>query len=156
MSGMVCVRCGAVNEVQEKPAAKPRSTPQHRRMFALFDGAWFHWQEAPDDHDFKPKSRNHLRYYLEMRAGHFDVLMNVRVTSMDPDKVAAVFSEALRRSRDEFMFVELDDNLLTIKQVKSISYDELSHKEACKLFDDIGEILAAEGLPPEKVLRPAA
>jgi hypothetical protein len=55
-----CPSCGSM-------LTKARSPSDHRRLFALINKAFLHW---PHNHEFKPDSADHLRAYLQCRAGH--------------------------------------------------------------------------------------
>lgn len=140
-----CPECGAILE-------KPRSRPQNNRLHALVDAAWMHWRNR----NFNPKNREHLRYYLEMQAGHFDVVKTIRVASVPAEKLADLLTAVLRTSDDERLFVEADADLIVVRRVKSISFSKLAHKDACKLFDEISEVLEAEGFDPEQLLKETA
>lgn len=144
-----CTECGAVQ------AAKPekrRSTPQHRRFFAIIRATFFHW---PDDHDeIRPHNEDHLRYWLEMRAGHFTVTTTARILSADPDKVFALMRAFLRHSDDHKLFVELDGNLMVEKKTLSIDYETLGPAEFCRLKDAVCDIIKLEtGMDAEQLLR---
>ena len=45
---------------------KPRSSPQHRRLFALIKAAHKHW---PESHEVQCATANGLREYLQIKAG---------------------------------------------------------------------------------------
>ena len=45
---------------------KKRSSPQHRRFFALIKAAWKHW---PSSHEVQAGSPEGLRDYLQIKAG---------------------------------------------------------------------------------------
>ena len=47
-------------------SSKPRSGPQHRRLFALIKPAWKHW---PETHEVQCGSPEGLRDYLQIKAG---------------------------------------------------------------------------------------
>lgn len=47
-------------------SSKPRSGPQHRRLFALIKAAWKHW---PETHEVQCGSPEGLRDYLQIKAG---------------------------------------------------------------------------------------
>ena len=47
-------------------SSKPRSGPQHRRLFALINAAWKHW---PETHEVQCGSPEGLRDYLQIKAG---------------------------------------------------------------------------------------
>ena len=55
----VCEKCG-------QRLVKSRSSPQHRRFFALIKAAFKHW---PESHEVQPGSEEGLRDYLQIKAG---------------------------------------------------------------------------------------
>ena len=56
----------AAKAIRELVGKKPRSTPQHRRFFALIKAAWKHW---PSSHEVQAGSPEGLRDYLQIKAG---------------------------------------------------------------------------------------
>ena len=50
-----------------KAKGKARSTPQHRRYFAMIRAAHKHW---PESHPVQPLTEEGLREYLQVRAGY--------------------------------------------------------------------------------------
>lgn len=146
-----CEHCGAVNEAK---AVSRRSGPQHRRFFAIVRAAFFNWPEGHPT--FRPKSAEHLRFWLEMRAGHFTVTTTARITSADPDKVFALMSAFMRHSDDHTLFVELDGNLMVEKKTLSIDYATLGPAEFGRLKEAVCEVIEAEmGIAAEKLLSEA-
>ena len=57
-------RC--IRELLAQVSTKSRSTPQHRRFFALIKAAWKHW---PETHEVQAGSPEGLRDYLQIKAG---------------------------------------------------------------------------------------
>jgi len=142
-----CPHCGGIFEDAK---AHKRSTPQHRRFMAICRAAYFSW---PDTHEFRPISEQHLRYYLEMRAGNFSITKQARIESTDPHKLYALMSAFMRHSEDHTLFVELDGNLLIQKKVGSVSYEAMGPTEFGRLKDAVCEIIEAEiGIAAEKLL----
>jgi hypothetical protein len=142
-----CPACGVVLE----SAAKRRSTAQHNRFFAICEATFTHWRE---DHEFRPRNAEHLRYYLEMKAGHFTVTKTARITSVDPDKLYALMMAFMKHSDDERLFLELDGNLLMQKKTLSIAYDKLGQAEFSKLKNAVCDVITIElGMDAEQLLR---
>jgi len=138
MSAKHCPACGFVLET----AAKRRSRAAHNRLFAICRAALANW---PHDHEFRPHSEDHLRYWLECKAGHFVVTKTARIRSNDPEKVYALVSAFMRESDDEKLFLELDGELLIQKRVRSISDNEdISTAEFSKLQDAVCDIIEME------------
>lgn len=142
-----CPECGALLPKPEKPS---RSYAQLKRVHALCQEAYSHW---PDQCEFRPKSKEHLRYWLEMQAGHFTVEKTIQLQDLDPDKLEPVLTAVMRTSEDVKQFVEIDGHLLTVKRVGSIAYDALSHADACRLFNELDAVLHLYGMDGAKLLR---
>ena len=137
-----CLECGAI--IPQDIKSKHRSSPQHRRYFAIIRAAWHNWPEDGGTSRFRPQNEEHFRYWLEMRAGHYTVTKTARIESTDPDKAYMLVSSFLRPSKDTTLFLELDGNLLTQKQTRSISYASLGPAEFGRLKDAVCEIIEAE------------
>jgi len=56
----------AIRELVRRLDLKPRSTPQHRRYFALIRAAHKQW---PEGHPIQPATEEGLRDYLQVMAG---------------------------------------------------------------------------------------
>lgn len=150
MSEHVCPECGCLFEVAEKPAPRrQRSYQQLKRVMAICREAFHQW---PETADFRPKNEEHLRYFLECEAGHFTVTRTTRLHDIDPDKIAPIVAGIVADSDDIKMFVEIDGALITTKKVKSVAYDALDHRDACKLFQDMEDVLHAYGLNADQLL----
>ncbi len=142
-----CPHCGGIIE-DDKPHR--RSTPQLRRFFAICKAAFFNW---PEHHEFRPRSADHLRYWLECKANHFTVTTTARIESSDPDKVYALVRAFLKHSEDHRLFIELDGNLLIEKRTKSIDYNSLDSSEFSRLKDAVCDVIEIElGVAAEKLL----
>lgn len=146
-----CHECGAVQLDEPK---HNRSTPQLRRFYAIIRAAYLNWPDSTPS-GFRPHSEEHLRRWLEMRAGLFTVTKQLRIRSMDPDYAYMTIRALFEHSEDTTLFLELDGNLLTQKKVKSIAYEAMKESaEFSRLKDAICEIIEIEvGVAPEKLLR---
>lgn len=148
-----CPHCGCDFE-PPKASGKPRSHPQLKRFFAVLKQAYLHW---PDSHDFRPRNREHLRYWLEKEAGHFEVVKTVVCKKADdPKRLAAVLTAVLATSTDDALFIEVEGLSVVVKRAISISYATLAHMPACALFGQIDDILKSIGLDPDALLREEA
>lgn len=121
---------------------------------ALCTAAYHAWLET--DQEFRPHSIEHLRHYLTMKAGRFDIKKQARILSADPDKVYGLMRAFLQHSDDEKLFIELDGNLLIEKKAHSIAFDEMPQDEFNKLVNDVTEIIETTiGVDAEKLLKEA-
>lgn len=132
-------------------SGRPRSRLQHRRLFGLVKELYFHWPEA---HWFKPKSENHLRYWLTHKAGYSDVVKTIRVQSVEPHHLETLLTVILRTSDDERTFIELDGELITVTKAHSIAYHKMPQRDFAKLCTEIDAVIETEtGLKPRDLLR---
>jgi hypothetical protein len=144
-----CPHCGVILE-------KPRSRNQHNRLFALATAAYNHWPEA---HEFRPKNVDHMRYWLTVQARRFDVVMNLRVLSVEPIALQALLNGVLKQSNDNTLFIDIDGDLVTVRRVHSIKTtgpDAMPQREFSILCDEIDSVLRAEGFDPDQLLKEQA
>ena len=147
-----CLDCGST-KIAKPSREKDRSTPQLRRFFAIVKAAFIHWPERTPS-EFRPKSAEHLRYWLEMKADYFTVTTMARISRHDPGQTYELVRAFLKHSEDERLFLELDGNLLIEKRTKSIDYDTLDSSAFSKLKDAVCDVIKAEtGMEAEQLLR---
>lgn len=146
--------------ISERARAKPqlcdqcqakadRSLPQHKRLFGLVRAAHMHWPEASE---FTPFSEEHLRKWLLCKAGHYTV-KTLTLADMTTGAATALLETAFHAAR-AYSFVKGTAGQVHIFTPKSIAFDKLDHKAACKLFDEIGAVIECElGIKAEDLLR---
>ena len=145
---MICKHCGC--DIAAKRPGKPRSVPQHRRYFALIRAALHHWPEA---HRFQPASAEHLRHWLQAKAG-WRTVVTIDTGTMTPAEAVAA-SVAAMKAGGPFAFVEGRDARLYVITSRSVDFDTLPHLTACAVFDAVAEVIAAEtGLAAEQIMPP--
>jgi hypothetical protein len=143
-----CPDCGAV--IEEKPKGKPRSVPQHRRYFALIRAAHSHW---PLSHRFQPTSEEHLRKWLQAKAGYHNI-RTVDTAGMKTENAIKAIA-ALMAASDPIHFTSVVGAKFHIVESKSIDFDTLPHLAACALFDAVAETIEAEtGLKVDNIMPP--
>jgi hypothetical protein len=148
MKEKTCPHCGV--ELEAKPKGKPRSVPQHRRYFGLIKAAHSHW---PETHRFKPMSEEHLRKWLQAKAGYATV-RTVDTAGMDTQS-AIVAVAAMLAAADPMHFTSVTGARFHVIESKSINFDTLPHLAACALFDAVADTIRAEtGLDPDKIMPP--
>lgn len=141
-----CPHCGC--EIEARPRGKPRSVPQHRRYFALVKAAFSHW---PEKHRFKPTSEDHLRKYLQAKAGYHNI-RTVDTAGMDATSAIVAVAAALKAS-DTTHFTSVVGGKFHVVESKSINFDTLPHLAACALFDAVADVIRAEtGLEPDEIM----
>lgn len=142
---MKCPACGHLLD-------KPRSVPQHRRYFAAIKAMFHHW---PDGHDFTPDSPEHLRAWLQIKAGYREVHeLDVDLDDAKAIAAAAMIASVAMRQAGTYGFIRLHKGRLVLFLSKSIAFDKLSHKAFCELDNAVADVFKAEtGLDPEQVLQ---
>ena len=136
---MNCPSCGTVIEPEAPKKGKPRSVPQHRRYFALIRAAFYHW---PDKHSFRPMSEEHLRKWLQAKAGHRTVT-TIDTAGMTNEQAAAAIAAQVKKA-GPFAFHEAKGSRFYSIESVSVDFDTLPHLEACGLFDAVADIIEAE------------
>lgn len=146
---MHCPECGCVLNLPTNKG-HTRSVPQHRRSMALIRAAYYHW---PEKHPhFHPQSEEHLRKWLTAKAGHCSI-RSIDTSEMTPDQAVAAISAAMREA-GPYAWTTSVQSVLHVRTPSSIAFDELPHKDACKLFDEIAEIIEMEtGFKPDELLK---
>ena len=139
-----CPECGVILIGEDKE----RSTPQHRRLFAVVKAAFANW---PEKHEFKPGNIREMRAWLVCRAGHYDTMDATAAT--DPTQAWRLIPTIASWAGGKPIFTKTHRGRLLVYKAKSISYDELGHSAACALFRDIEDVVFTEAgirLPPKE------
>ena len=134
------------------PARQGRSLPQHRRYFSLIRAAHMHWPEA---HEFQPDNEDHLRKWLQCKAGHYSTT-RIEVPSADPAimTLARLAAESAVKAAGGTAWIKCVEDTLIVFTPLSIAFDKLGHNSACALFDDVAQVIAAEmGIKADDLLR---
>jgi hypothetical protein len=143
-----CPHCGG--DIDGKPKSKPRSVPQHKRYFALIRAAHSHW---PESHRFKPTSDEHMRKWLQAKAG-YHVIQTIDTAGMDATQAILAVAAALKAA-DQPNFPSAVGSKFHVVSSKSIDFDTLPHLAACALFDAVADTIRAEtGLDPDAIMPP--
>lgn len=134
------------------PAKADRSLPQHKRYFALVRAAYTHWPEA---HNFKPDDEEHLRKWLQCKAGHYTTT-RIEVPSADPAimTLARLAAEGAIKAAKGVAWIKPVDDTLIVFVPKSIAFDKLEHKAACRLFDEVASVIESEmGIKADELMK---
>ena len=129
-----CPHCGK--------GGKRRSVDQHRRYFAMCKLAFENWPEA---HEFQPDSAEHLRKWLQVKAGYRTV-SEIDVARTDPRSIMimeATLRAAMKATADYAWTVQHGKRLYVIAS-RSIAFDKISHGEFCTLNDMVAEVIERE------------
>lgn len=152
-----CPKCGHV-------LAKVRSPQDHRRLFGLIAKAYLHW---PETHEFQPASAEHLRAYLQCKAGHFistPVFVELELFPEDKRDVAsrlvALAVEAAVKaalSEGDFAFTRVHGDAIAVFRPKSIAWATLDQRQFVPIRESIeAEIEAALKVKCDQLLREEA
>ena len=133
-----CPHCGC--DLAPPKTGKPRSVPQHRRLFALIRAAYMHW---PETQAFRPVNEGHLRKWLQAKAGYHTVT-TIETDGMTPAQSVAAIAAALSTASSEHPFVKAVGTKLHMFVSRSIDFDTLPHLQACALFDAVAGVIEAE------------
>lgn len=143
-----CEHCGGYPSPHR---GKPRSVPQNARYHAMIKAAYMHWPERADL--FQPGSIEHLRKFLQAKAGHRNVA-TVDTAGMTRMQSVVAIAAAIKAA-GEHHYVEAAGTKFYIITSKSIAFDELKHLAACALFDDVADVIEAEtGLKVDEIMPP--
>ncbi len=82
-------------------------------------------------------NREHLRAYLLIEAGHLGIIERKGQIS----ELAATEMQAVMRAMGNYTRIRPGKDIYYVVYPLSIKYKELPHKEACKVFSDVDEIL---------------
>lgn len=130
---------------------KRRSLLQHRRYFGLIGKAYEQW---PERHSFQPKSEDHLRKWLQCKAGHRTVV-EVEVPDVDEKalRVVKIAVAAAMAATKDYAWVVVQGGHISVVASRSINFDTLPHREFDALSRTVEDIIRAEtGLEPEQLL----
>lgn len=129
--------------------AKPRSLDQHRRFFGVIAAAFEQW---PERHPFQPENSEHLRAWLQTKAGYH----TVRTFEMDGDarETARLMPVVIATMLSKHAWCRARGTELHVCVPQSIAFDKMGHEEFCALNDAVDEVIRTEtGLDPELLLK---
>jgi hypothetical protein len=141
-----CPNCGVV-------LTKHRSSPDHRRFFALVSAAFEQW---PEHCEFQPDSREQLRAWLTCKAGYREATP-VMLPDDATDTMRVLFrlsiEAAINAAGNVAFVVPYRDSVAVIKP-RSIAWDKIGQKEFNAVRSAVEDVIRAEtGLDPEELLR---
>jgi hypothetical protein len=139
-----CPECGCV-------LIKRRSPQLHRYFFATIKSAYDNW---PESHEFQPTDTEHLRAWLECKAGHRDVIEEPIVGTGVKSKNMIAFMARVQATRiangAHYMFFAGRDSPSAVIALvpRSISFSNIGDDEfrpiAEKVFDIIDEAIGKD------------
>lgn len=128
---------------------KPRSVDQHRRFFGLIKAAFHHW---PEQHSFQPDNEEHLRAWLLVKAKHRKI--HSFAFSDGAAELARLVPIMTLMMLDRYSWAWPYEDGIRVCVPASVSFKSLPHAEACKVLDNVGQVLRDEaGLEPDDLLK---
>jgi len=139
-----CPTCGK--------GGKPRSIDQHRRYFKMIALAFSNWPEA---HDFQPDNAQHLRKWLQAKAG-YRIAHKIDTARTDARSlaIATAAMTAAMKALDDYCWIVPHRGSLLVVASKSIAFNKMSHVEFCTLNDMVADLIFAEtGITVDDLMR---
>jgi hypothetical protein len=147
MSQRECPHCGKI-------ITKHRSSPDHRRFFAVIQRAFEHWPEAHET--FAPESPEHLRAWLLCKAG-FREATPIMLPDDATDHMRGLFRlaiEASVRAAGGYAWVVPYQSGAAVVKPKSIAWSKVGQSEFSEIRSAVEEIIAAEvGVTADELLK---
>ena len=131
---------------------KPRSNDQHKRFFALIKALFHHW---PEGHPFKPDNEEHLRAYVLVKSGH----RSIKAFFPDPDDglnahgLAKVVPIIITMMMNRYCWAWAEGDELRVCAPLSTKFTEMSHKDACVVYDAADAYILSLGFDPDQLLK---
>jgi hypothetical protein len=130
---------------------KPRSTPQHRRFFALCKAAFENW---PESHDMQFTDATDCRKWLTMKAGWRHMASQSPIIGLKPELAVQIATLAMRAAGAHAV-AQFHKGDLIIWVPKSIKFNIMPHQEFCALSDAVSQVIEAEtGIMCDSILPP--
>lgn len=126
-----CWSCGV-------PIGRARSSPDHKRFFALIRAAFHHW---PLQYEFQPDDTEHLRAWLIVKAGH-RITTTIKLPSKATPAANRMFFEAVKagiKAAGGRAFVVPMDDQLAVLAPKSIA--KMGQQEFAVVRDDVTALI---------------
>ena len=151
---MHCPHCGCEFTKKTK-----RSSPQHRRFFAIIKAAFDQW---PISYEFQPDNPEHLRKWLICRA-EFRTSQTIQLEWADGQPALTELAVLAMREAlgvaGAYAFVRpnTEGGKVAIFQAKSIAHDQMGPHEFGVLSDAVGDIIEEIiGVPVDQLEREKA
>jgi len=144
---------------------KPRSSQDHRRLFALIQKAFEHW---PETNEFRPSSAEHLRAYLQCKAGHYECTpVFVDDIHLFPEEkrgiafklvsLAVEAAVAAALAEGSYAFTRVHGDAIAVFRPKSISWASLDQRAFAPIREAIEhEIEQVIGVKADALMREEA
>lgn len=107
----------------------------------------------PENHEHAFSSSEELRAYLQMKAGHKEMVADIPLSGVPKERVKIIVEAAIRAT-GSYAFPVVHRERLIIFKPKSIAFDRLSHAQAVGLFNEVEAVIKAEaGIDPEQLMQ---
>lgn len=130
--------------------AKPRSIDQHRRFFGLVKALHSHW---PESMDFQPDSEEHLRAYLLVKAGHRSIKEFFIAETAANEAVAHLIPIVSAMMLNRYCWAWVSGDGIKVCAPLTTNFKDMTHADACKVYDAVDEWLRAQGIDPDELLK---
>lgn len=141
---IVCPDCGSIIR-HPKRRGKPRSVPQHRRLFGLVRAAFNQW---PDSYEFQPRDEEHLRFWLLKEVGHCEVAKTIRCETVNVKALTSLLTSIFRAADSRRCFLDVHGDLIHVIVPHSVSFEKLPHSSACVIYslieDRISQVIGVQ------------
>jgi hypothetical protein len=120
------------------PHCAARSSPQHRRYFKMIETAYQHWPESGEFRD-----ANHLRSWLQMKAGYFNRIELEDVTDITMEYGLELVTKIMKITKNHAWVKphpHNPDRWFVFTPV-SIAYDKMDRKEFNELNARVENII---------------
>ena len=116
----------------------------------MIRAAYSHW---PEGHRFTPMSDDHLRKWLQAKAGHH-IVTTIDTNGMEKNDAIVAIAAGLVAAKDH-TFPFTADGKFYIFQSESIDFNTLGFLDACALFAAVADTIEAEtGLKVAEIMPP--
>ena len=138
-----CPHCGCL-------LAKPRSLPDHRRLFSVFAKAYDQW---PESHAFQPSSAEQLRAFILVEVGYAETTPIFADLDCFPEgerskalKLVSLAVEAAITAavgQGSYAFARVTKDAVNVSRPRSMSFAQLGQREFGPLRDAVEDYLEA-------------
>jgi hypothetical protein len=116
----------------------------------MVKAAFHHW---PETSERQFASEEECRKYLQMKAGHREIGATIPLVGIGKER-AMMLVEAGIRAAGSYAVPVIHGDTLVVFRPLSIAFGKLDHTTACRLFDDVAEVIRNEtGIDPEQLLK---
>ncbi len=131
---------------------KPRSLDQHKRFFGVIRALFNQWPEA---HGFQPDNEEHLRAYVLVKSGHRSVKSFYVLNDEEASDFARLLPMVTAVMLNRYCWAWAQGDELRVAAPLTTNFKDMSHKEACAVYDKADEFIRSIGFDPDQLLKEA-